>query len=354
MLMSKTSQSPPGLPADIARPLAAACARVAELKPWEFMSDLHAVGVRDGPTGALHVASVLGTLRQVFGIIFYRGPLGLAYIHKMVTEPGTPDPEVVIEALDYMQVEWTTKSELRRTDRETLANASLQPASSGKVWPKFTSCEPGWFPWFPRASEAKRLTGFIEKVNRFARLFKRATNLYEDHPAGEVPIIPAGPEDTLQPAEIQWLPLVLAPVPLPEPLVLSAQERSALQALPARPGCTFELLAKLTPEMPVFDEEARRPACGRIGLLCDSDSRYVLAVKFVHGAAPLREAARNAFVNGLLKAQIRPVCIRVESEKLLEVIRPASEAIGVGLELAESLPAASDVLAHLVDFRSRR
>jgi hypothetical protein len=344
------SYLPPGLPAELARPLVAASARVAELKPWEFMSDLHLVGVRDATTGELHVASVMGALRQVFGVIFYRRVLGLRYIHKMATEPSGPDPEAAIEALDYLQVEWTSKRELRRTDQETLANAAYKPAGRGPVWPRFSSCEPGWFPWFPNQTEARQLADFIQRVNRFARLLKYTTTLYQNHPAGEVPLVPAGPEDSLGPEEIEWLPLVPGPVPPPEPIVLSAEDRAALQNLPVRSECIFELLARLMPEMSFFDDEAHRPVCGRIGLLSDRASFYILSSQIVHGAAPLREVAGKVLVKGLLAAKARPSAIHVDWKDLLEVLRPAGESIGVPVRLVKSLPAASDALAELGRF----
>jgi hypothetical protein len=298
----------------------------------------------------LHVASVLGALRQVFGVIFYRGPLGLRYIHKMALEPVGPDPEVVIEALDFLQVEWTGKNELRRTDQETLANGGFKPVGRGRIWPKFSSCRPGWFPWFPNETEVLQLTDFILKVNRLARLFEHQTELYQNHTPGEVPIVPAGPEDALRPEDLEWLPLIPEPVPPPEVVVLPAEDRAALQALPVRPDCIFELMARLLPEMSFFDEKANRPVCGRIGLLCDRASFFILGSQVVHGAAPLSEVTGKLLLKGLLAAKARPRAIHVESQPLLEVLRPAAESIGVPVHLVDSLPAASDALEHLAGF----
>jgi hypothetical protein len=348
--MSAKSYLPPGLASEIAGPLLSASARLFELQPWEFMSDLHLVGVRDEITRELHVASVLGGLRQVFGVIFYRGALGLRYIHKMALEPVSPDPEAVIEALDFLQVEWTSKNELRRTDQETLANAGIKLSGRGRIWPKFSSCRPGWFPWFPNETEALQLTDFIQKINRFARLFQRTTKLYSNHPPGEVPIVPAGPEDSLRPQDLDWFPLVFEPPTPPEAVALSPENRAALQALPVRSDCIFELAARLLPEMSFFDEKANRPVCGRVGLLCDRGSFFILDSQIVHGSAPLREVAGKVFLNGLLAARARPRAIHVDSQPLLEVLRSAGEAIGVPVQLVDSVPAAGDALDQLAGF----
>ncbi len=352
--MRKKSYLPPGLPPELARPLVAATQRVAELKPWEFMADLHLIGVRDEVTGELHVASVLGALREVFGVIFYRGAVGLRYIHKMALEPVGPDPEVVIEALDYLQVEWTSKKELRRTDQETLANAGFTPMGRGRVYPRFSSCQPGWFPWFPTETEVRQLTDFIQKVNRFARLFEKDLSLYENHPAGEVPVVPPGSEDSLRPEHLEWLPLAPEPTTPPEPVFLSAEDQAALKALPVRSDCVFEMVARLMPELSFFDEKANRPVCGRIGLLCDRASFYILSSQIAHGTAPLRELAGKIIIQGLLTAKARPAAIHVDSKPLLEVVRPAAESLGVPVRLEELLPAASDALTSLARFGGGR
>ena len=53
---------PPFLSHDVARSLLAAAERIAVAAPWEFMSDLEIIGLRDDATGELYIASILGTL----------------------------------------------------------------------------------------------------------------------------------------------------------------------------------------------------------------------------------------------------------------------------------------------------
>ncbi|HYG35306.1 MAG TPA: hypothetical protein VEC99_11005, partial [Clostridia bacterium] len=115
---------PPGLPAEIGRPLLATAERIAQLKPWETMSDLHLIGLRVEGTGELQVASILGALRQVFAIVIYRHDAGLRWIHEIATTGQPPsERDSTLESLDYLKIEWAPKRELRKPDLDTLANA---------------------------------------------------------------------------------------------------------------------------------------------------------------------------------------------------------------------------------------
>jgi len=162
---------PPGLPAPIARPLLEVTERVAALRPWERMSDLHLIGLRDETSGELQVASILGALKQVFAVLIYRNEVGLRWIHKMSTiGRATPDHDEGLETMDYLKVEWVRKGELRKTDRETLSCVDYKPKGKGPIWPRFESCSPGWCPWFVTEREAQLLTRHLEVLTPLSAL----------------------------------------------------------------------------------------------------------------------------------------------------------------------------------------
>jgi len=88
--MPKKCILPRGLAAEIGRPLVNLAQRVAWLEPWESMSDLHLIGLRDEATSELQVASILGSLRQVFAVLIYRCDAGLRWIYHLATTGGGP------------------------------------------------------------------------------------------------------------------------------------------------------------------------------------------------------------------------------------------------------------------------
>lgn len=343
-LMCAKAVMPPGLPAEVARPLVQAAERVADLKPWEFMSDLHLIGVRDETTGELLVASVLGALREVFAVVFYRGEVGKRWILKMATEPIDSDPEGILEAMDFLKVEWTTKKELQPPDRETLTAAGLESAGRGRRWPRFQSCRLGWYPWFISEAEARQLTDHLGKVARFARLFQRLPALFQQHLPGEIPVVPAGDEAALKPEEIEWVPLVLKPTAAPELVRLSEMEQAELAALPAREHLVFEVVAPLMPEMAFLDEQTGRPCCPRLALVTDRDSYMIFACNLVRSATPLNEALGKALVQTLREAKVRPGALHVKSEALAAVLGPAGAALGVPVRVASQVKSADEAV----------
>jgi hypothetical protein len=352
--VSKKSILPAGLPAEIGRPLLGLAQRVAFLEPWESMSDLHLIGLRDEATGELQVASILGRLREVFAVLVYRREAGLRWIYNVSTTGETSsDHDLDLEAMDYLKVEWTKKNEMRKPDLETLEHAAFKPRGKGCIWPRFETCEPGWFPWYPSESEARLLTRHLAKILRFLRLRETVPDVYAGHPPGEIPIVPAGEEFSLRQAELEWLPLVPKPAATPEPLLLSPKEASRLSKLPVRQECVFEFAAPLIPELSYLDEAANRPCITRAALLVDRDSHFIFATELAHGTASLAEAAKPTLLKGLEVAQARPGVLHVSSERFAGILAEACASIGVPVRVTRSLDSANDALNFLKEHAKR-
>ena len=346
---------PPPLPKEITFGLVAAADRLGRLKPWTFMSDGQAIGVREQPRGELRIASVIGALREVLGIVFYRGPEGLRYIHTMLTEEEEPDRASVLEGMDCLKVEWVSKRELLEPDLDLLAAAAFQPVGRGRVWPQFQSWKPGWRPWFISEAEAGQMSEDMRKVARFVELVKRVPTLYEGHSPAEVPIAPSGGEGVMGQDEIEWLPLVPAPTPPCEPIRLSVAEQEELAAVPVRENAVFELLARLAPEMAFLDEASGRPCVSRVGLLVDHDSYFVLTTELAHGAAPRQELAGRIIIKGLRAAKARPRAIEVDDARLADACRPMCAKLGVPVREVKELRSANDAFESMrKHFRAMR
>ncbi len=312
------------------------------------------IGLRVEETGELQVGSVLGALREVFAVVIYRHAAGLRWVHQMATTGGQTDSEATSEGMDCLKVEWTAKRELAKPDLEVLAAGGFKPPGRGRVWPRFQSWQPGWYPWVVNEAEARQFTEHLGKVARLVRLLERVPHLFQNHRVGEVPVVPGGDEHSLRAEDLEWLPLVPEPAPPPEPVVLSADEEAGLAKLPLREHLVFELIAPMMPELSFLDETARRPCCARPALMVDSATAYILWTELGHGAAPLREPVRSALVKGLRAAQARPGAIHVNNERLAAVLRPACEAIGVRVELVPHMKGADEVLSALARFSRMR
>src|SRR5436190_1548345 len=130
---------PPSLRPEISQPLLAACDLIASIAPWEFMSDLEIIGMRDEATGELYVASILGTLGTMFAVVIYRHDAGHRWIRNIIASREAPGPET-LEDMDCLKVEWCRKNELQKSDLDTLTAAGYKPKGKGPVWPRFESC----------------------------------------------------------------------------------------------------------------------------------------------------------------------------------------------------------------------
>lgn len=298
------------------------------------MSDLELVGMRDDATGKLHIASVLGTLGTVFAVVIYRNDPGLRCVYEIVSTRSQPESRDMFEGLDYLKIEWCRKGELRKPDLQTLSDAAYKPKGRGAIWPRFESCQPGWHPWGMSDAEARLMTELLAKVGRFVYLRERSGPLYREPIEANIPIISAGEETTLRLEEIEWLPLIPVPAPVPEPFALPRVDCDILRKLPVREDFVVEMISALVPELSFVDEVAGRPCLARIGFMVDCGRQQILCGRIVHGAAPLREAAGPALVEVLRNAKARPALIRVDDERLAGVLRPACAELDVRLSLA--------------------
>jgi hypothetical protein len=313
------------------------------------MSDLDLVGVRDERTNELRVATVLGALKRVFAVVLYRGAAGLGWLHDIATTDEESSFQCGIEAMECIRVDWLPKGKLHPNELKLLSGAGFKPAGRGFAWPRFQSCQPGWYPWFVSEVEARQLTDDLGKVARFAALFASQRGLYAGHQRGEVPIVPSG-HGPLAAAELDWIPLVPPPLPAPEPVTLSGEEAAELEALPESREAVFEFAAPLMPEMTFIDDTKRRPCFARVALFMDRGSLFILATEISHGTVPLGRAVRQTLIKGLRQAGLRPSVLLVDDPRLAAVLSPACAAIGVPVNTVATLTATADALREMAEY----
>jgi hypothetical protein len=344
---------PPPLSAEVSQPLLSVADAIARIAPWKFMSDLELMGLRDEKTGELFIATILGTLGTMFAVVIYRNDEGLRLMHQMATERGAPDSEECMELTDCLKVEWCPRKELHKSDLKTLEAAGFKPKGRGPIWPRFESCRPGWFPWGMTDAEATQMTLLLRKVLRFVHLREAVGLIHEEPIAARLPMIPAGDELTLKRDEVEWLPFVAPPAPIPEPVTFSATDQASLASLPVQPGFIAEVMAPLAPEVSFVDEAAGRPCIARMTFTVDRDSGMLLGAEMSHGAKPLHEAVGTGFAKALRKAKVRPVRVQVSTELLAWLLRPACESIGVPLRVGplKSAPRAWEEFASFISLQ---
>jgi hypothetical protein len=156
--------------------------------------------------------------------------------------------------------------------------------------------------------------------------------LHEEPLETRLPIISAGEETTLRAEEIEWVPFVIRPAQVPEPVQLSQHDLQKISELPIRKDLVFEMIVPLVPEMSFLDEKAGRPCLARAIFIVERRSRFVLCAEVAHGAKPLNQTIGPALVKTLLKAKGRPAIFRVDNVQLAATLAPPCEQFGVRVE----------------------
>jgi hypothetical protein len=269
------------------------------------MSDLELIGMRDDARN-LYVASVLGCLGTLFAVVIYRNAAGLRGIHEIATTREPADAQQMFESMDYLKVEWCRKGELQKSDLRTLQAAGYQPKGRGPVWPRFESATPGWYPWGLAVDEARLMTGLLEKVARFIHLRKSVGTLHSEPIEARIPIVPSGGETSLTAADIEWLPFLVPPSPISEPMALAAEEEERIRAFPAHPGLILEMIMPLVPEMACLDEAAGRPYIPRVGFIVECRTRAIVCARLANATTTFAEGAARALAETLRQAKVRP------------------------------------------------
>jgi len=328
---------PNALPKSIGLPLLEVTDRLAQLKPWEFFSDVDLIGVRDETTGDLRVACILGGLEEVFGVLIHRHDAGLRHLYDTVNQT-TFAFEEELEDIDYLKVEWTNKQGLGPADQETL-RVSGRTLNKGEKYPRFEAARPGWHPWGLKPDEAKQLESDLRKVLRIVNLRKKLPDLFDKEQGIRIAEVPAGDESTLRAEDLHWEMLLGKPrLPL-EPIQFPNHYLDNFRTLPQRPDLAVQFLAPLLPEMSFVDERAKRPCFARLGLIVDPNTGIV-AQQLGHGGEPVWHCAAQCLEKMFFSLGERPSSIQVERPLFADMLAPACAPLGIRIDVMDTLPAA--------------
>lgn len=148
--MPKANAHQPAVPqvsTDTWKTLLAADDEFHRLAPWEWMHDSHVIGMRHPITKEVLLGSILGRLRQVFGLLVYRNDAGRRWLLNTILNDGDSggfEREDTAFEQDLVKAEFVLKRELVKEDQAVLAASGYSPVDKhGHVWPQFRSLAPG-------------------------------------------------------------------------------------------------------------------------------------------------------------------------------------------------------------------
>ncbi len=327
--------------------LLAATTEFAAATPWELMADCDLVGLTDHQTKEIRLASVLGNGGEVFGVVFYRHATGLRWILNAVDSLEECQSMEIMEGMDCLKVELLPKSYMLKEDLVLLKTLNFKPTGRGQGWPQFQSTVPGWMPWFIDQTEAEQLLADIPRLTKFHELFRLNPDLYQDHLAGEIPMLPNPmPDRPLIVPDLEWRSFLSIPSPY-EPFRTTPQQLTQLRSLKRVPKTSYEFGCKI---MPGSILENGRPCFSRVSLLVDHRRGFMLGFELSLGPVPLPESAGQGLVNTLVKNGFLPERILIEDLRLEPILQPFCDALQIKLLLAYDLDFLTEATDSLSEF----
>lgn len=328
--------------------LLAVTAEFAALKPWQDMVDSDVVGLTDPVTGDTRLACILGNAGEVFGAAFYRRQTGVRWLVNVLT--GHADCMRMDEAasMDALQVQLVPKREMRKEDLSRLKSLDFKPAGTGPVWPQFQSMQPGWHPWFIDQTEAEQLLADVPRLTRFAVLFRRHPDLFDNHLPGQFPFLPNPmPSRPLLLEDLNWRPIILQPE-ASHPFRPADEQLRHLRALKYEGRTAYEFGSRVVSGGAVL--ERGRRSYSRLSLLMEHQRGVVLGFDLSLAGKPLMEAAGSALIKTLLAVGSLPGTLWIDDNRLEPILGPLCQQLNVKLQLSKKLNCLADAEASLESF----
>lgn len=329
---------PPSLSIDTFRSLIAASVEFCELAPWDYLSDSDLFGIHDAKTGNVRLASVMGNAGQVFGLMVHRGEQGLRWALTTTTRDDYDhqDPNFV-HGQDGLMLEFVPRRELEAYDLALLKQIGFKPLSRApRKWLKFRSYMPGTAPWYLDQDEAESLLADLQKTTVFARLMKENKKLLQEG-GNKVPFQKkAGFVDALAPEDLDWQELVLAPQPLPKPVVFSDSERAAVASLPRNSDLVLELDCVYSPGLVT---EGSRPYFPWLSMAVNAHDGTIHGTAMDNNQKKGPEhVAAQCLLRTLIELECRPREIAVSRYSLAVALKQIADFLDIAVFKISCLP----------------
>jgi len=316
----------------------------AAAKPWADMFDSHVMGLTDPTTHEIRIGTVLGNAGEVFGLTLYRHTTGIRWLLRIMNDLH-PDRENAI-MMDCLKIEFLSQGEIPAGDLNLLTAVGFNPVGQGKVWPQFQSCQPGYVPWHINQAEAEELLADIPRMIKFCALFRRCPDLFEAHERVGIPYLPnPTPDRPLKIEDLDWQPLIVPPETInsfeidPASLIKLRKLRRAKAAYEYGTGV-----------MGCNVLEQGRFCYVRASLLIDHQQGSILCHHLYCAGEPFEQSAGGWLAKFLIERGELPKALFIADPRLLIVLGPFCEALGIDLKLLKELPLLAEAMASLDKF----
>lgn len=163
---------------------------ICAAQPWKFLDNVDVFGVSVPGDDRYWAVIVLGAAGEEFGVFFYEGPRGVAFLVDLVEELIEPEniSDRFHELSGYM-VNFEKFRDLEREDKAMLDVIGVLPASTAQRnrgrWPMIRRLHPGLLPASLKEEDAELLARLLDAYEGAAAAIQRDPTLINWDPLGD-------------------------------------------------------------------------------------------------------------------------------------------------------------------------
>ena len=328
-----------------------AMARIEELRPWEWMTELDIFGVKDPESELVGFVSIMGMLGEYTAVAVYLGPEGLGGFLDLA-EADSDGPASALFEIPQLQAAFLDREDLSAQDRNLLKSLGLRFRGRG-AWPQSRSYRPGYMPWYLEPGEVRFLTHVLGQVPEMAqRLVEDPTLLDPDDEGYSFLVRVPGRSEVGLVWQDRWQRFTMPEMALPEVEV----DRRLMAKLRGMPRAEYRLEIDLVALPFGIGPVGTRPQLPYNLMMVAAESGFIVGHEILVVDPTLEGVwARvpGSIASGLLKAGALPQGIDLRSELLYDLAAPMADELGVSLELVDEMPALDEAVDALAEFMSR-
>ena len=327
---------PPQVSLDLWKSLYRIADKYQALMPWKVLSEDDLFAIHDPVSNNVNYCCVLGEAGEFLGLTLYRGREGLEMHFMLKSNEVEPSDSEIFDLYDSIVVEFCDRKTLEKEDLQLIKTLGSE-FSGRKIYPQFRSFLPGSFPWYLTTEEIRLISQALQcAIVHVEHCIKNAAFKNTNKPDHYLLYSPNGQGNEISEWKTSWH----KPEPLPPKqfahLPLNELKIHALKVKNPLSDSPWEVSDSLFPDEIIIDRN--RPYILRVGFIVQEASGCVLQ------AAPLSPnlchhiALRESVIAAMEKFERIPSKILVQNENSYNALSPLAKALGIGIELRESLP----------------
>ncbi|MFA9457378.1 plasmid pRiA4b ORF-3 family protein [Halalkalibacter sp. AB-rgal2] len=297
---------------------------------WEFLNDDQIIVIWVPIIQDYAYCSVLGAMKEEFGLACYLGNDGLKALHSTLNGEFHHHEAILFEQRSIL-LSLSDRNELEPEDHEFIKaqNASFR---GKKQWPMFRSFKPAYYPWFINDEEIEILNGLLEQMIEIAPFIRQ--NEYN------IPTAFEGPWFTRKLDQNQmWYNAYIEPSlenPIKQPAHLFINELDLMRVKKLKVADVTLEIGSFFASEPVQSEEDDRPFFPFVVIAMNKQNGMITFIELLQHDN-LEENLQKLLLKLIHQLLSIPKQIEIESEPLHRALTPLIAHLPIKMNHVEAL-----------------